>query len=528
LFLNQKKDMVNLKIDNIPLSIPVGITVLEAARSVGITIPSMCYLKGQSNHPSCMVCMVKDRKTGNLFASCALAVSEGMDIVTKDEDVTLIRKEGLELLMSDHVGDCEAPCSLACPANMDIPVMNRLLAEGKFNEALEVVCETIAIPYILGYICPAPCEKACRRKQIDNPVSICLLKRASAAEGALNELKITPSPEKISTSKVAIIGTGPAGLSAAFYLLKQGVGCTLFDKNDQAGGALRFSIPENELPRHVLDAEINQIHSMGGEFMLNFTISEENFSREIRDKFDAVILATGDVPASGFFLNSVALGKTGVTVGEGSMATSIPGVFACGSILRSQKMAVRAAAQGRMAATSAILYLEGIQEVKADRKFNSRFDKLFPEEFDVYLQESTRNNRFEPSDPVYGFRDEEIMKEAGRCLHCDCRKIDTCKLREYSDEYQVDRRKYLIAQRNKMLKFDQHEAIVYEPEKCIRCGLCIDITLKDKEPVGLAFFGRGFEVRMNVPFRETMETGLTDSAGRCVEYCPTGALAFKK
>jgi NADPH-dependent glutamate synthase beta subunit-like oxidoreductase/ferredoxin len=517
--------MINLKIDNITLSLPEGTSVLEAAKSAGISIPSMCYLKGQSNYPSCMVCMVKDRKTGNLFASCGLDISEGMDIISNDESVRQSRKEALELLMSDHVGDCEAPCSLACPAKMDIPVMNRLLAEGKFKEALEVVRETIAIPYILGYICPAPCEKACRRKQVDNPVSICLLKRASAAEGNLiHVMKIAHKPVK----KVAVIGTGPAGLAAAFYLIKDGFSCTLFDKNEQAGGALRYSIPEEDLPRHVLDAEINLLQSIGAVFKLNYTITEEIFTNEIQNEYGATILATGEVQGLGFFLKSVETGKTGVAVGVGTFETSLPGVFACGSILRSRKMAVHAAAQGREAARSAILYLQGISAEKSERKFNSRFEKLFPEEFDEYLKESVKENRYEPSDVIYGFTGEEIIKEAKRCLHCDCRKIDTCKLRNYSDEYKVDRRKYLIGQRNSMIKFDQHETIIYEPEKCIRCGLCIDITIKEKEPTGLAFFGRGFDVRMNVPFRQGMQTGLTHSANKCVEYCPTGALAFKK
>jgi NADPH-dependent glutamate synthase beta subunit-like oxidoreductase len=519
--------MINLKIDHKTLSLPEGTSVLEAARSAGISIPSMCYLKGQSNHPSCMVCMVKDRKTGNLFPSCALNISEGMDISSNDEEVILARKEALELLMSDHVGDCEAPCSLACPANMDIPVMNRLLAEGKFKEALEVVRETIAIPYILGYICPAPCEKACRRKQIDSPVSICLLKLASAAEGELSTVGGIQIPMNNSGKKVAVIGTGPAGLSAAFYLLKEGISCTLFDKNEQAGGALRYSIAEKDLPRNVLDAEINLLQTMGAVFKLNYPISEEIFSKEIQNEFGAVILATGEVPEAGFFLKSLETGKTGISVSEGSFESSMPGVFACGSILRSQKMAVRASAQGREAAKSVILYLQGLRFAKTDRKFNSRFDKLFPEEFTEYLKESVEDNRYEPSDSVYGFKGDEIRKEASRCLHCDCRKIDTCKLRNYSEEYKVDRKKYLIGQRNSMLKFDQHKDIIYEPEKCIRCGLCIDITIKDKESTGLTFFGRGFDVRMNVPFRDPMETALTHTGQKCVEYCPTGSLSLK-
>ena len=97
-----------------------------------------------------------------MVSSCALKVTEGMDIASEDQEVKDARKEALELLLSDHVGDCEAPCSLTCPAGMNIPQMNRLIAAGKFDEALKVVKETIALPYVLGYVCPAPCEKACR------------------------------------------------------------------------------------------------------------------------------------------------------------------------------------------------------------------------------------------------------------------------------------------------------------------------------------------------------------------------------
>lgn len=519
--------MINLRIDNIDITQPEGTSVLEAARSAGISIPSMCYRKGHDNHPSCLVCMVKDLKSKNLFPSCAIKITEGMDISTTDDEVVQSRRQALELLMSDHVGDCEAPCSLACPANMDIPVMNRLLAEGKFKEALKVVRETIAIPYILGYICPAPCEKACRRKQIDNPVSICLLKRASAAEGDVSVFPSSREHKIPSEKKVAIVGTGPAGLSAAFYLLKANVSCTLFDKNEEAGGALRYSIPESNLPRHVLDAEINLLISQGAEFKLKSPVTEDILINVLQKEFDAIILASGEVPSGGFFISNIATGSTGIAAEEGSFATSLPGVFACGSILRPQKMAVRAAAQGRMTAESVILFLQGNKATRTERKFNSRFDKLFPEEFDVYLQESVKDNRFEPADTLYGFTPGEIQKEAARCLHCDCRKIDTCKLRSYSDEYKVDRKKYMTSQRNVMVKYDQHDNIVYEPEKCIRCGLCIDISLKGNEKTGIAFFGRGFDVRMNVPFRETMQTALSHTARECVESCPTGSLSFK-
>lgn len=175
--------MIYLKIDNKEIEVTEGTTVMEAARMAGISIPSMCHLKGYGNHPSCMVCLVKDMKTGALLPSCALKATSGMELSASDEDVLVARRQSLELLMSDHVGDCEAPCSLACPAGMNIPLMNRLIGEEKFTEALQVVKEEIALPFVLGYICPAPCEKACRRKNIDEAVSVCLLKRFSAAAG---------------------------------------------------------------------------------------------------------------------------------------------------------------------------------------------------------------------------------------------------------------------------------------------------------------------------------------------------------
>jgi NADH dehydrogenase/NADH:ubiquinone oxidoreductase subunit G len=127
-----------------------------------------------------------------------------------------------------------------------------------------------------------------------------------------------------------------------------------------------------------------------------------------------------------------------------------------------------------------------------------------------------------------GFNREEAIREARRCLHCDCRKLDNCLLRDYADLYGADRRKYPTGERKPIVKHFDHESVVYEPEKCIRCGLCIDIAAKSGEKTGLAFTGRGFDVRMMVPFGQPMSSGLTHAADECVESCPTGALSFKK
>lgn len=520
--------MINITIDDKSISVPEGTTVLNAAKTAGIKIPSMCFMEGFDNCPSCMVCLVKDRKSGNLLSSCALIVTEGMDFLSNVPDVLEARKEALELLLSDHVGDCEAPCSLACPAGMDIPLMNRLIASGKFTESLRVVKEQIALPYILGYICPAPCEKACRRKQIDEPVSICHLKRFVAAEDELNNNHQLPVKLINTNKKVAIIGTGPAGLASAFYLLKLGYQCVLFDKNELAGGAVRYNITEEQLPRNVIDAEVELIRSYGAEFRLNLLITNNIFKTDIKPNFDAIIIATGDISVENY-LSQFQYNNTGILVEDGTFATSEIGVFACGGVIRSQKMAVRAVAQGKATAISVDRYLKSLTLEKPSKRFNSRFDKLNPLEYNEYLKESIADLRLSPKGGyLIGFNKDEAIIEAMRCMHCDCRKADNCKLRDFADEYKADRKKYLIGDRKLLTKHFQHQTVVYEPEKCIRCGLCVAITVDNKEITGLSYVGRGFDVRIDVPFNKTIKDGLTHAAKKCVYSCPTGALAFKE
>ena len=118
------------------------------------------------------------------------------------------------------------------------------------------------------------------------------------------------------------------------------------------------------------------------------------------------------------------------------------------------------------------------------------------------------------------------MAEARRCLHCDCRKQDNCGLRNFSAAYGAATHRY--GHRTRLFtRFDEHPKVIYEPGKCIACGLCIQIATAAREPLGLTFIGRGFDVRVGVPFNEDMARALTQCADACVAACPTGALAFK-
>ena len=272
--------MIKLRINNKEIQVEAGTSVMKAAQSLGIDIPNMCWHDELEHFTSCMLCMVKDHGTGKLLPSCSVNVVDGMDIETDNEEVAESRKTALELLMSEHTGDCEAPCQVACPAHMDIPKMNRLIAVDKLDEALQVVKKDIALPAVLGRICPAPCEGACHRKTVDEPVSICLLKRITGDEGSEPEIQKVPSTGK----KVAVIGAGPAGLAAAYYLQIKGIQVTLFDKGEKAGGLLRTALSDEILPKEVLDKEIESILKTGVLFEGGTEITAEKFP-QIKHEF---------------------------------------------------------------------------------------------------------------------------------------------------------------------------------------------------------------------------------------------------
>ena len=213
-----------------------------------------------------MLCVVHEMNTDSLILACSMPAKDGMVIETDTENVRIARKDTLDLLLSEHVGDCEAPCQRACPANMNIPLMIRQIQERKFEEAISTVKKDIALPAVLGRICPAPCEKVCRRAAHDNPLSICLLKRFVADIDLAKEISYRPEILTKSVKKVAIVGAGPTGLSAAYYLSQYSHECHLYDSNEKPGGQLQYGVPVDKLPRPVLDAEIEQILILGVEF----------------------------------------------------------------------------------------------------------------------------------------------------------------------------------------------------------------------------------------------------------------------
>lgn len=514
--------MIKLKIDNQPIEVAEGTTILEAARQLQIQIPTMCHLEGSDHFTSCMVCLVKDANNGRLMASCSMPASEGMDIVTNDEECRESRKAALELLLSEHVGDCEAPCQLVCPAHMNIPLMNRMIAAGNFDKAIEVVKRDIALPAVLGRICPAPCEAACRRKQVDEPVSICLLKGFSADQQLVKEKQALPATEK-SGRKVAVIGAGPAGLATVWYLNQAGHEVAIFERNQKAGGDL-LKIEEEVLPVSVLKNEIDIILNSGISIQYNSDIDQLKFER-LKSEYDAIVLATGSLTDS-MKAWGIKLSKTGIEVEKGTYQTSVENVYAIGNALRPSKLAVRSVGQGKeLAFVLNQKFKYG--ELKAyPERFNSKFGKLAETEFAEYMKESVDAERQSASrGKAIGFTVDEAIAEAKRCLHCDCRNPESCKLRRLSDEYGAAQKRFQYDDRGLIRKEFAPQNIVYEPAKCIKCGICIRLAQQHQETFGFSFIGRGFDVRVGVPFNESIGRALEKTAALVAEKCPTGALS---
>jgi NADPH-dependent glutamate synthase beta subunit-like oxidoreductase/ferredoxin len=515
--------VIRIKIDNREVEVAGGSVLMEVIRGLGIEVPSMCYLEDAERFTSCMVCLVKERSSGKIIPSCSTEVSEGMDIISSDEEIMEARRSALELLLSEHVGDCEAPCQVTCPAHMDIPLMNRLLAAGKFREALAVVRRDIALPSVLGRICPAPCEGACRRKSIDQAVSICLLKRFAGDHDLAAEAPWMPGIEAKTGKKVSVIGAGPAGLAAAYHLALKGHHCTVYDRNRIAGGSLLREVPAEELPASVVQMEIARIAAVGVEFSLDVQVDAEKF-RELRESSDAVVVASGK-GVSGIEQWGIPMHPKGVEADGKTYRVGETAVFVVGSALKPSKLAIRVVGQGKEAAFSVDQFLRA-RPVTGERfMFNSRFGKLVPAEFGEYLKESVEGERLEPVQLAEGFTKEQVMAEAARCLHCDCRDLETCRLRLYSDTYQADQKRFKSEERQLCTKHMQHQAVIYEPSKCIRCGICVRITAKHREKYGMTFIGRGFDVVVGVPFNETMAEGLKKVALEVADACPTGAIS---
>lgn len=283
---------ITLTIDGKKIVAEEGMTILNVASQNGIKIPNLCYDGRVELYGACGLCTVEVEGVPKLLRACSTKVSDGMVVHTQTDRVKASRKVALELLLSDHTGDCVAPCSKACPAGTDCQGYVGLIANGEYTEAVKLIKEKLPLPASIGRICPHPCEKQCRRQYVDEPISIAFLKSFVADMDLLGNTYI-PEIEPDTNKKVAIIGGGPAGLTAAYFLRKKGHSVTIFEQMEKMGGMLRYGIPEYRLPKAVLDKEIKLIEDMGVTLKNNINIGKDISFDQIKNDFDATLVAIG-------------------------------------------------------------------------------------------------------------------------------------------------------------------------------------------------------------------------------------------
>lgn len=286
-------EKIKLSIDGKEIVVEKGTKVIEAADKMGIDIPSLCYAPKIEPFGACRLCFVEIAGAPKPLTACSTEVSDNMVVTTDTAALAEIRKSALELLLSNHYGDCVAPCQLACPAQIDIQGFIAYIANGEYLEASKLIKEQLPLPASVGRVCPRFCEEACRRNIVDESLAICTLKRFAgdwelAAQPELPEVK--PATGK----KVAIVGGGPAGLTAAYYLRQEGHQVTILEAEEKLGGMMRYGIPEYRLPKEELDREIQHILDLGVDVKCGVKMGQDFTIKSLReDGFHAVLVGIG-------------------------------------------------------------------------------------------------------------------------------------------------------------------------------------------------------------------------------------------
>src|SRR6266487_717857 len=271
-----------------------GQTILSVAVDHGISdIPNLCNDEKLEPTSACRMCLVHIEGIDRPLPSCNTPASPGMVVSTNSDELFHIRRTNLEMMLSDHNAYCQPPCQLDCPTHFDIPGYLELIAQGSMKEASRLVKEVLPFPFILGLTCPAPCQKACRRALVEEEIAICRM-HGHAAEYSLLDPAVPFVKDPPTGKKVAIVGAGPAGLTCAYYLALKGHYCKVFDQQPQAGGMLRYGIPEYRLQKDMMDRELNHVWELGVDQQFNVRLGRDFTIDDLfAQSFDAVYLAIG-------------------------------------------------------------------------------------------------------------------------------------------------------------------------------------------------------------------------------------------
>lgn len=302
---------ISLEINGQACTASPGSSVLEVCRANDVFVPTLCELEEMDlPYGGCRLCLV-EVKTSNgqdVTTSCDTPVEDGMVVNTRTEEVLEGRKAALELLLSEHTGDCVPPCSLECPASLDVQGYIAHIANGRPGDAVKLIKEKTPLAVALGRACFAPCEEECRRELVEEPMAIRQLKEYAAELDLENPW--TPEVSEETDKSIGIVGGGPAGLTAAYFLRLEGHSVTIYDQMSELGGMMRYGIPNYRLPNDLLRQEIDWIMNLGIESRMDTRMGEDIALDDLRDRHNSVLLATGaweswEIPVPGHELDGV-------------------------------------------------------------------------------------------------------------------------------------------------------------------------------------------------------------------------------
>ena len=278
-----------------------GQTILEVCRDNGIEVPTLCYEPKLPGFGACRMCVVEVEGEDHPPISCSRVCEPGMKVRTQTEEIRRLRATNLELIFSDHNAYCLPPCQNKCPSHIDIPGFLKQNAEGEWRESTRIFKRTIPFPSVLGRVCPAPCEEHCRRDEVDEAIAIRDAHRYAGDQviksmlddGIDPPLPFEPQPK--SGRRAAVIGSGPAGMAAAYYLLLAGHDVTVYERDPAPGGMLRYGIPQYRLPKiEVLEAEYESVTRLGGTIVCGQGLGRDFSLDDLQGQgFDAVLIAIG-------------------------------------------------------------------------------------------------------------------------------------------------------------------------------------------------------------------------------------------
>ncbi|MBA7693156.1 Ferredoxin--NADP reductase [subsurface metagenome] len=417
--------------------------------------------------------------------------------VTAVEAAPVVAEQGPQFL------NRMAPCGAACPAGENIERTAYFIENQRFEEALESIKSENPFPGTCGRACFHPCEASCNRIQYDEGVATNALERAAFDYADSSRVK-KPEKRPPTGKKVAVIGSGPAGMTAAYFLSLLGHKVTVFEALPIAGGAPRFGIPERRLPKNVVDREIKEIADLGVDIRVNTKIGKDIAFEELTKEHDACLIAAGGrrsvlgetlelpfpdgtVEMSGSAINVDQLGRTSIT-----------GVYAAGDLAKLSRSVVEAIASGKRAALGIDLFLTNGDEKVAASFFEGKSGA-------VSMSRYLAGDDTSEGDGLVSFEDLNVayFTKAPRQVMA---KLSPEKRELKSDETN--------------LGFTRDEAIA-EARRCFHCGHCIFCEncyiLCPDLAISLDSNGLSFTINKKV----------CKSCGICIHECPRNAISWK-